>query len=115
MRCSPTFIADLVPEIALGAQQLVGVIMSAQYSPIIMSGYVRTLEDAVEELHRDDLELKIAGDWHLQPYFLQALPERLPQALDRFLAEVRENVPVLLTAHSMPKRVAGKELVCINH
>jgi len=115
MRFAPPFIADLVPETVVGAQKLVGVIMSPQYSPIIMSGYVRTLEDAVEELHRDDLELKIAGDWHLQPYFLQALAGRLQQALDRFPAEVRENVPVLLTAHSMPKRVVEKEPDYINH
>ena len=109
MRFAPPFIADLVPEVAAGAQQLVGVIMSPQYSPIIMGGYTRTLEDAVEDLHRDDLELKIAGDWHLQPYFLQALAERVQQALDRFPIEVRDRVPVLLTAHSMPKRVVEKE------
>jgi protoporphyrin/coproporphyrin ferrochelatase len=114
MRFAPPFIADLVPEIAMGAQQLVGVIMSPQYSPIIMSGYVRTLQDAVEELHRDDLELKIAGDWHLQPYFLLALAQRVQQALDRFPATVQERVPVLLTAHSMPKRVVEKEPDYIN-
>ncbi len=109
MRFAPPFIADIVPEVAAGAQQLVGVIMSPQFSPIIMGGYTRTLEDAVEDLHRDDLELKIAGDWHLQPYFLQALAERVQQALDRFPIEVRDRVPVLLTAHSMPKRVVEKE------
>src|SRR6266700_6915125 len=49
MRFAPPFIADSVPEAAVGAQQLIGVIMSPQYSPIIMSGYVRTLEDAVED------------------------------------------------------------------
>src|SRR5690348_3727049 len=73
MRFAPPFIADVVPEAASDAQQLIGIIMSPQYSPIIMSGYTRTLEDAVASLHRDDLELKIAQDWHLQPYFLQAL------------------------------------------
>src|SRR6266571_8769941 len=84
MRFAPPFISDLVPEIAAGARQLVGVIMSPQYSPIIMSGYTRTLEDAVADLHRDDLVLRIAGDWHLQPYFLLALAERVQQAcLDR--------------------------------
>src|SRR5260370_36368457 len=102
MRFAPPFIADLVPEIALGAQQLVGVIMSPQYSPIIMSGYVRTLQDAVEELHRDDLELKIAGYSHLHPLFLLALAERVQQALDRLTAEVRERVPALLTAPRRP-------------
>jgi ferrochelatase len=114
MRFAPPFIADLVPEVAAGAQQLIGVIMSPQYSPIIMSGYTRTLEDAVEELHRDDLVLKIAGDWHLQPYFLQALAERVQQALDRFPKKVRKRVPVLFTAHSMPKRVIDKEPDYIN-
>lgn len=109
MRFAPPFIADVVPKAAAGARQLVGVIMSPQYSPIIMSGYVRTLEDAVAELQRENLQLSIAGDWHLQPYFLQALAERLQQALNRFPEDVRESVPVLLTAHSMPKRVVENE------
>ena len=109
MRFAPPFIADVVPEAAAGAQQLIGVIMSPQYSPIIMSGYVRTLEDAVADLQRNDLELRIAGDWHLEPLFLQALAERVQQALERFPVDVREQVPVLLTAHSMPKRVVEKE------
>src|SRR5438552_7539958 len=65
MRFAPPFIADLVPEIATDTQQLIGVIMSPQYSPIIMSGYTHTLEDAVQQLNRDNLILKIAGDWHL--------------------------------------------------
>lgn len=115
MRFAPPFIADVTAEAAAGAKQLLGIIMSPQYSPIIMSGYVRTLEDAVKDLHRDDLELKIARDWHLQPYFLQAVAERVQQALNRFPPELRDRVPVLLTAHSMPKRVVEKEPNYINH
>lgn len=109
MRFAPPFIADVVPEAAAGAQQLIGIVMSPQFSPIIMGGYVRTLEDAVAGLQRDDLELKIAGDWHLEPHFLQALAERVQQALERFPARVRKRVPVLLTAHSMPMRVVENE------
>src|SRR5207248_11241269 len=98
MRFAPPFIADIVPEVAADAQQLVGIIMSPQYSPIIMGGYVRTLTDAVQALQRDDLKLSIAEDWHLQPYFLQALAQRVQQALDRFPPDMPERVPVLLTA-----------------
>src|SRR5881296_2023160 len=47
MRFAPPFIADVAPEATAGARQLIGVIMSPQYSPIIMSGYVRALEEAV--------------------------------------------------------------------
>ncbi|HEY7347061.1 MAG TPA: ferrochelatase [Ktedonobacterales bacterium] len=115
MRFFPPLIADVVPEAAAGASQIVGIIMSPQYSPIIMSGYVHTLQQAVADLRRADLTLKIAEDWHLQPYFLQALAERVQQALDRFPSEIRERVPVLLTAHSMPKRVIENEPDYINH
>lgn len=109
MRFAPPFIADVVPEAAADAQQLIGLIMSPQYSPIIMSGYVRALESAVADLRRPDLDLKIVEDWHLQPAFLLALAERVQQALNRFPPEVRERVPVLLTAHSMPRRVIENE------
>ena len=109
MRFAPPFIVDVVPEAAADAQQLIGLIMSPQYSPIIMSGYVRALESAVADLRRPDLVLKIVEDWHLQPAFLLALAERVQQALNRFPPEVRERVPVLLTAHSMPKRVIENE------
>jgi protoporphyrin/coproporphyrin ferrochelatase len=115
MRFAPPFIADLVPEVTLDTQQLIGVIMSPQYSPIIMSGYTRMLEDSVKQLHRDDLTVKIAGDWHLQPDFLLALAQRVQQALDNFPEEVRPHVPVLLTAHSMPKRVIEKEPNYVNN
>jgi ferrochelatase len=115
MRFAPPFIADVVPETAAGAQAVVGVIMSPQYSPIIMGGYVRTLQEAVTKLGREDLELKISGDWHVQPYFLQALAERVRQALDRSPSDVRERVQVLLTAHSMPKRVVENEPNYINN
>ena len=115
MRFAPPFIADVILEATTGARQLIGIIMSPQYSPIIMSGYVRTLEEAVANLHRDDLELRIAQDWHLQPLFLQALAERVQQALNRFPPSIRERVSVLLTAHSMPRRVVEREPAYINH
>ena len=113
MRFAPPLIADVVPEVGAFTHQLIGVILSPQYSPIIMSGYVRTLEDAVAALQGG--ELKIAGDWHLEPLFLQALAERIQQALGRFPPELRERVPVLLTAHSMPKRVIEQEPDYINN
>ena len=115
MRFSPPFVADMVPETAANAQALVGMIMSPQYSPIIMRGYIDTLQEAFADLHRDDIQLKISTDWHLQPLFLQAVAERITEALARFPENVRANVPVLLTAHSMPKRVIENEPDYINH
>jgi protoporphyrin/coproporphyrin ferrochelatase len=109
MRFSKPLIDEVVAELAPGSQRVVGIIMSPQYSPIIMSGYVRALEQAVAGLQRPDLSLCVSGDWHMQPLFLQALTQRVTQALERFLPEVRGDVQVLLTAHSMPKRVIENE------
>ncbi|GCE19023.1 ferrochelatase [Dictyobacter kobayashii] len=80
-----------------------------------MSGYIKTLQQAYENLHQDGLQLKISTDWHLQPFFLQAVAERVQQALARFPEDVRDQVPVLLTAHSMPKRVIENEPDYIDH
>jgi len=115
MRFAPPFIADLVPEVAANTNKLVGVIMSPQYSPIIMSGYVRTLQEAVSKLERSDLALSISEDWHMQPLFLQAVAERVRQALEKMPSDVRERVPVLLSAHSMPERVVANEPNYINN
>jgi ferrochelatase len=109
MRFSLPLIADVVREAAPQSGIVVGVIMSPQFSPIIMGGYVRSLQEAVAGLHRHGLFLKIAEDWHLQPYFLEALAERVMESLDRLPPGVREEVPVLLTAHSMPRRVVENE------
>ncbi len=109
MRFSHPFIDEVVQELAKDTSEIIGIIMSPQYSPIIMSGYIRELTEAVNKLKRNDMPLKIATDWHLEPFFLQALAERVTQALEKFPDDIRNKVPVLFSAHSMPKRVIDKE------
>jgi ferrochelatase len=115
MRFSQPFISEVIPEITKNADQIIGIIMSPQYSPIIMKGYINELETAVKNLKNPKLKLTIAQDWHLQPFFLQALAERVTQALEKFEPEIKKQIPVLFSAHSMPKRVIEKEPDYINH
>ncbi len=109
MRFFAPFVADVTPEAAAGADALVGVIMSPQYSPILMRGYISALRDAVAGLGRDDLKVAMTEDWHMQPDFLQAVADRVREALDRLPPERRATTPVLLSAHSMPLRVVADE------
>jgi ferrochelatase len=109
MRFSPPYILDAVKAVAPESGTVVGVVMSPQFSPIIMGGYVRSIAEAVGSLHRERLALRVAGSWHMQTYFLQALGQRVSEALARFPPQARASVPVLFTAHSMPKRVVEGE------
>ena len=54
-------------------------------------------------------EVSVAGAWHDEPAFVDALSERVRDALERLPSGEREAVKVLMTAHSLPRRVAEKE------
>jgi ferrochelatase len=44
-------------------------------------------------------------EWHLLPGYVEALEDRVRAALARFPAAVRDTVPLILTAHSLPERI----------
>ena len=109
MRNAPPFIAEALEELAAGGvRRTVCLILSPQYSPIIMGGYLAAVEAAKESLP-DGADLRVAGSWHTLPLFIDALARRVTQALERLPPEERDRVPVLMTAHSMPKAVVDRE------
>ena len=114
MRFSEPFIKDVVQGVAIDADTIIGIIMSPQYSPILMKGYVDALQDAVQLIKRPELKLKIIKGWHLEPLFLQAIAQRVKEAIEKLQVPLQETIPVLLTAHSMPRRVVETEASYIN-
>lgn len=114
MRFSKPFIDDVVTDLAKDVDHIVGIIMSPQYSPIIMKGYFKELQEAVKKQMKKGLTVSIAEDWHLQPYFIEAMAQRVTQRLKKMPKHVQETVPVLFSAHSMPKPVIEKEPDYIN-
>src|SRR6185369_17356334 len=87
MRFSDPFIKDVVTKLSKKVTHIVGIIMSPQYSPIIMRGYNRELTEAVKPY--TDMKLTIAEDWHLQPYFIEALAQRVSGAISKLPKKVQ--------------------------
>lgn len=110
MRFSEPSIARSLAHLAgAGCRRVAAIILSPQYSDLIMGGYRRALDAAREELGPDAPEVVLAGAWHLEPAFVGAVGARIREALARFPAGEGDGVPVLLTAHSLPRRVAETE------
>ncbi|HUG47634.1 MAG TPA: ferrochelatase [Candidatus Limnocylindria bacterium] len=110
MRFSAPDITQALREMAdAGVRRAVGIIMSPQYSPLLMGGYVRAVEAARDQLGERTPAVVLAGAWHREPAFVEALAGRIDEGLRHFAEDERESVPVLLTAHSLPRRVAEQE------
>ena|SRR5579871_3023293 len=109
MRNAPPFIAEALVELAdERAEDIVGIVLSPQYSPTILGEYLRAVENARAMLP-PHVRIRVAGAWHDEPAFLDALAERVNQALADLTPEQRLRIPVIFTAHSLPQHVAEGE------
>jgi len=92
-----------------GVDRVAAIILSPQYSPMIMGGYGRALDAARATLGPVAPDVVLAGSWHLEPGFVGAVAGRVQAGLAAFPEQERDHLPVLLTAHSLPRRVADQE------
>lgn len=83
-----------------GIDRAVGLVMAPQFSRMSIEGYFQRIGEAESAV--DVVPIK---DWHLLPGYIDALVCRVCDALDRFPAEVRSQVPVIFSAHSLPERI----------
>jgi ferrochelatase len=105
MRFSEPSIGEAVScLVASGAERVLGLILSPQYSSTLMGGYHAELQAAA-----DGVPAKTVGAWHLNPAFVDVLASRIRGALSIYADQERDGVPVLLTAHSLPRRVVDRE------
>jgi ferrochelatase len=54
---------------------------------------------------KSPIEVAPIKDWYLVPGYLDALVSRVHAALERFPADIRSQVPVIFSAHSLPERI----------
>jgi ferrochelatase len=100
MRHWHPYIQDVVDEIArAGQSRVVGVAMAPHYSNMSVGAYEKKLLQAAD----GRLDVALVRTWWKQPQFLDAVANRVLQALQRFPQPSK--VQVVFTAHSLPERI----------
>lgn len=105
----PSILSGLAELAKRGVNNVAGIILSPQYSPLLMGGYARAIEEAGSALGDRAPRVKVADAWYGEPAFVAALARRVRQALDCLPVDQRASTTVLMTAHSLPRRVADRE------
>jgi ferrochelatase len=101
MRHWHPYIKDvLVQMVDEGITRAIGLVMAPHYSRLSIGVYYKQVEEASVPI-----EMARVERWHLLPGYLDALAGRVREALERFPVEVRADVPIVFTAHSLPRRI----------
>jgi ferrochelatase len=85
---------------AQGIQRAVGLVMAPHYSRMSVEAYFKRMSEA-----ESPIAIAPINNWHLLPGYLDALVSRVRAALERFPADVRSQIPVIFSAHSLPERI----------
>jgi ferrochelatase len=105
----PSIVAGLTALSEAAVTNVTAIVLSPQYSPLLMSGYARAIDEAREAIGPEAPAVTVAGAWHEETAFVDALANRLTQALARLPVGERDGIRILMTAHSLPRRVADQE------
>jgi len=87
---------------------VIGITLAPQYSPTILAGYHRAVAAAVGAAGAG-INATIAGAWHLEPGFVSSLAGLVEDALAGLGSHLRSTVPVIFTAHSLPRTVVERD------
>jgi ferrochelatase len=101
MRHWHPFIKDVLGDMeGAGVTRAVGLVMAPHYSRMSIGAYFKRIEEAGSAI-----EIAPVDRWNLNPGYLDALIERIEAALETFPQDVRADVPIIFSAHSLPERI----------
>jgi ferrochelatase len=105
MRHWHPYIGDVVPQMLEdGVDEIVGVVMAPHFSRMSIGAYMGKLDKALADSGAEIPVHKVES-WKDEPSFIDAIADRVRQALQKFPDDIRADVPILFTAHSLPARV----------
>jgi ferrochelatase len=83
-----------------GISRAVGLVMAPHYSRMSVGAYFTKVDEADSSVTVAPVER-----WHLMPELLRGLTSRVATSLDAFSDDIRNDVAIVFTAHSLPERI----------
>lgn len=105
---TPTIHDALADIVNGGFRHLVTLCMTPVYSSMTVAEYYEKLQRAQEKLG-GDLHIYAVETWHTHPLYIEAIAEHVSAALKQFPPEVRSEVRLVFSAHSLPASVVEEE------
>jgi ferrochelatase len=99
------WIADVLPRMhAEGVERLVCVVLAPHYSRFSVGGYQRYIFEGMAK-HGLRFDVDFVEQWHDDAAFLDVMATLVRDELAHFPADVRDDVAVVFSAHSLPERI----------
>lgn len=105
MRHWSPWIKDAIGQMYLhGIEEAVGIVMAPHYSAMSIGKYWAKIEEA-QKMHGTHIKFSYVNSWYEQPNFLQAVEHHVRAGFEKFAPEVRDQVKLVFSAHSLPARL----------
>lgn len=97
----PTIAQAVKQLVDSGITEIIAVSMSPHYSRVSTGAYRKEARRVVERLGYP-VKLRFAGDWYDHPLYLEAVFDKVNEAMAKFSDQEREDVEIIFSAHSLP-------------
>ena len=87
-------------------EHIIGFCMAPQQSSLSTGAYRKKVEEA-QALLNDHHSVSYVGSWNRHPKLIAGIVENVQAGLRKFSSDVRSDVTVLFTAHSLPERIVA--------
>lgn len=105
MRHWSPWIEDVVGQmIADGITHAVAVVLAPHYSSLSVAKYHKKIEAGLD-LYRGDIKFDYIDSYHDAPLLIEALAERVMDGVNHWPEDERDDVHIILSAHSLPVRI----------
>ncbi len=109
MRYGHPLIEETLKEILRdGIRELVALPMAPFRSSASTGAYLEEVSHIRKKIG-EEIKISFVVGWYLHPLFLEAIQEKIEEALAQFTPEERKRVHLIFSAHSLPKSLVENE------